>query len=176
MVQGKFLKTIKHLNYSWGTILHTHSNKYLYLNWYFFYHTLKLTKFVPERNSSVNNQYTLNCAIRNFFRKTQSIFFLYIYKVSKGIHKNTRGKSGKYMFLWKYVPTYKRLPITFTWLIKEMRMSTQRKLHLRILQTLINMSHNPLETWPYRIKLFTYNYVYQNCKKTLATNYLSVKV
>lgn len=44
-----------------------------------------------------------------FFKKTQPIFTLYIYKVNKNIYKNTRGKSGKFTFIWKYVPLYKRL-------------------------------------------------------------------
>ena len=36
-------------------------------------------------------------------------FCFYIKSVSKTLRKNSRGKSGKYMLVWKYVPVYKRL-------------------------------------------------------------------
>ena len=31
------------------------------------------------------------------------MFSFYIYKVDKKIFKNTRGKSGKFTFIWKYI-------------------------------------------------------------------------
>jgi hypothetical protein len=42
------------------------------------------------------------------FQHFLPMFSFYIYKVDKKIFKNTRGKSGKYTFIWKYVAPYKR--------------------------------------------------------------------
>jgi len=44
----------------------------------------------------------------------EPMFSFYIYKVDKKIFKNTRGKSGKYTFLWKFIPPYKRQFFVFT--------------------------------------------------------------
>ena len=40
--------------------------------------------------------------------KIDPIFSFYVYKVDKAIYKNSRGRSGKYTFIWKYLPPYKR--------------------------------------------------------------------
>lgn len=42
---------------------------------------------------------SLKFLLSRFIRKAQAIFALYTYKISKNIYKNTRGKSGKFMFL-----------------------------------------------------------------------------
>ena len=51
----------------------------------------------------------LKVVLNKLLQTTKPLFSLYITKVSKNIYKNTRGKSGKYLFVWKYVPDYKRL-------------------------------------------------------------------
>ena len=51
---------------------------------------------------------TLNQLLINTFKKFNFLFSFYIYKVDKQIYKNSRGKSGKYTFVWKYLAPYKR--------------------------------------------------------------------
>lgn len=41
-------------------------------------------------------------------KKFRYLFSFYVYKVDKSIYKNSRGKSGKFTFVWKYVAPYKR--------------------------------------------------------------------
>jgi len=173
MSNGNFLKSLIQLNKSWDYLVKPHLYNSDLLKWYSVLNQLSSSS-VPIPKSPVDT--SLNFFITNFIRKAQPIFCLYMYKISKNIYKNTRGKSGKFMFLWKYVPTYKRLFVVMSWLMRELRVMSQRKLSLRLLQLVTNMSQSPLNTWVHRVKLFSYNYVYRGCKKTLASTYISVKV
>jgi len=174
MNSGNFIKSLTQLNISWNDSL---NNFFMLsqntLSWYFVYNQLNHTYTKQHKHTPIT---TLNQLLTTYIRKAQPIFSLYVYKISKNIYKNTRGKSGKFMFLWKYVPTYKRLFIVTSWLIKELGVLPQRKLKLRLTQLLLNMSQAPTKTWAHRIKFFSYNYVYRSCRKTLASTYTSVKV
>jgi len=174
MSNGNFIKTLLQLNYSWNISLLKSNISLGYNNWHVLYLLLTDNNLLSN-NFSVHKQ-DLNQFIIDFIRKSYSIFSLYIYKVNKNIYKNTRGKSGKFMFVWKYVPVYKRLLIVMSWLLKELRVIPQRKFHLRITSLIHNMSKQPLKTWPLRVKMFSYNYVYRNCRNTLASSYISTKV
>jgi hypothetical protein len=175
MSNGNFLKLLIKLNAAWYNLLQPHSNNRSILSWYdSFLQINNNSNLVPDTKPSVNT--TLNLFLTNFIRKAQPVFCLYMYKISKNIYKNTRGKSGKFMFLWKYVPTYKRLFVVISWLMRELRVIPQRKLSLRLVQLLGTMSQSPHKTWIHRVKYFSYNYVYRSCRKTLASTYISVKV
>lgn len=102
------------------------------------------------------------------------IFSFYIYKVDKQIFKNTRGKSGKYTFIWKYVASYKRLFLVMFWLMKELRISPGRSLKNRLSHLLQLFILSPTKTWIFRVKKFSHNYVYRNCRNTLAETYRTV--
>lgn len=173
MCGGSFLKSLTTLNLSWNDSLNNYfSSVNSSYGWYTCYsHLVANNLDWRTKSNTLNLQQFLN----TFIRKSQSIFSLYVYKISKNIYKNTRGKSGKFMFVWKYVPVYKRLFIVTTWLIKELRVMPQRKLRLRLLQLILNMSQSSSQTWAYRVKTFSYNYVYRSCRKTLASTYTSVK-
>jgi hypothetical protein len=99
------------------------------------------------------------------------LFAFYIYKVDKKIFKNTRGKSGKYTFIWKYVSSYKRLSLVMHWVIKELRMKPGRTLTDRLRLVIQTIAQNPENTWMFKVKRFSHNYVYRNCRKTLAETY-----
>jgi len=102
------------------------------------------------------------------------MFSFYIYKVDKQIFKNTRGKSGKYTFIWKYVTQYKRIFLVMYWLLKELRMMPGRTLRDRLRAILYTFIFRPNKTWIHKIKKFSNNYVYRNCRHTLAENYRTV--
>ena len=109
-----------------------------------------------------------------FFRnltKMLPVFSFYIYKVDKQIFKNTRGRSGKYTFIWKYVTPYKRSHVVMFWLMRELRVSPGRSIHERLLTMLRIFIFAPQKTWMWRVKQFSANYVYLNCRRTLAEHY-----
>ena len=98
-------------------------------------------------------------------------FSFYIYKVDKQIFKNTRGKSGKFTFIWKYVSSYKRLSLVMFWLMKEVRVRPGRTIFDRMHSVFTDLLLHPQATWIYRVKKFSNNYVYYNSRKTLGETY-----
>lgn len=106
-------------------------------------------------------------------KKLKPMFAFYIYKVDKNIYKNTRGKSGKFTFIWKYVAPYKRVPLTLSWLAKELRTRPGYTFSKRLHSLLTSLLFETKTLWPYKIKKFSHNYVYRNCRKTLAESYIT---
>lgn len=128
-----------------------------------------------SKQSTLNKDLYSEWDIRNilFFNiyKLLPLFAFYIYKVDKKIYKNTRGKSGKYTFIWKYVSSYKRFNLVFYWLAKELRVKVGRSLQDRLYNLIKLLVFNYSNTWIFRVKKFSNNYVYRNCRRTLAETY-----
>lgn len=112
----------------------------------------------------------------NFFIKTNlllklnkvlPIFSYFIYSVDKNIKKYSRGKSGKYVFVWKYVAYYKRIYIAMRWIVKEMKFNNDKKISNRIIKTLTNLENDLESSFAWKSKVFSHNYVFKNFKKTL---------
>lgn len=75
------------------------------------------------------------------------MFSFYIYKVDKKIFKNTRGKSGKYTFIWKYVTPYKRFMLVMFWLMRELKITQGRQIKDRLRGLLHTFIFHPKQTW-----------------------------
>lgn len=123
---------------------------------------------------SISSECALDLIFFNNIRKLVPIFSFYIYKVDKKIYKNSRGRSGKFTFIWKYVSPYKRLFLVMHWLIKELRSSPGRSLSERISSLLKIVITTPEKTSAFKIRKFSHNYVYTNCRRTLAETYVTV--
>lgn len=95
------------------------------------------------------------------------LFSFYIRKVDKSIRKHSRGKSGKYTIMWKYVPVYKRLYITTRWLLKDLKFQKSKTFTERLFKTLETFLTNPEVSFVYKLRKFTHYFVFQNFKKTL---------
>jgi len=172
---GNFYKSLITLSKAWSTSLQLYS-QYTNLNFnpncfpiLYPLHVTTTDTFTYQPNLTLSN------FLARFVRNVQPVYTVYTYKVSKNIYKNTRGKSGKFMFLLKYVPVYKRFFIIANWLIKELRVLVQRKLKNRLMQLIHQMSNAPSNMWISRLNNFSHNYVYRNCKSTLGSTYKYVK-
>lgn len=119
--------------------------------------------------------FTIKNTYNSFFfkklKQLEPIFLFYIYKVDKSIFKNSRGRSGKFTFIWKYITPYKRSLIIYHWLIKELRIINKKTLKERLDFLVRQVVFDRNSTWIYKIRKFSYNYVYYNCKSTLARSY-----
>jgi len=137
--------------------------------------------FLFKNNASTDFKYPLTSLniLKNIIWINKSLFeplfIFYIYKISKNIYKNTRGKSGKYLFIWKYIPSYKRTYLIFYWILRELKLKNGRYLINRFLLLFETIIHNPKQTWVYKMKKFSHNYVFLNAKYTLGRNYRTVK-
>ncbi len=118
-----------------------------------------------------NYYFDVNKNIVSNLKKLEPIFLFYVYKVDKNIYKNTRGKSGKYTFIWKYISSFKRKFLVMHWIMKELKMQSGRTLKDRLNSVLSTLYTNPEKTWIWKIRKFSHNYVYYNCRNTLAETY-----
>lgn len=123
---------------------------------------------------NIEDEWNINTLLFKNIYQMLPMFSFYIYKVDKKIFKNTRGKSGKFTFIWKFVAPYKRLMLVMHWLFKELRVKPGRSLNDRLYAIFDTLISNPQQTWIWRVRKFSHNYVYRNSRRTLAENYRTV--
>lgn len=103
------------------------------------------------------------------------IFMFFIHNVDKNVKKYSRGKSGKYSFVWKYIAPYKRFFTTLKLITKEIKFMNGRKLSIRIQNALILLFSDFQKSFIWKSKLFSYNYIFKNYRNTLMKTLKSVK-
>lgn len=131
------------------------------------------TNLLP-RNITFDSKSTKNILFYKNITSLYPLFLLYIYKVDKTIFKNSRGRSGKFTFIWKYIPPYKRKNLVYHWLAKDFK-TINRKSFTDRLDLLINRVTRDLDnTLIYKVRKFSYNYIYLNSRHTLGRTYRTV--
>ena len=103
------------------------------------------------------------------------LFHFYIYKVDKQIYKNSRGKSGKYTFLWKYIQSFKRSNFLISKLSKDIRFDVAKTFKSRLKSSVLVYSNSISKTLIYKSIRFSNNYVFLNSKNTLLQSYKTTK-
>ena len=103
--------------------------------------------------------------------KLDILFSFYIYKVDKHLFKNSRGKSGKFTFIWKYVPPYKRFNLISHWFMRELRITPGKTLNIRLVNLLTTFLTNFNNSWLWKVKKFSAVFVYSNLRNSLAQTY-----
>lgn len=99
----------------------------------FFYKVHLLNNFFLE--TSLISQVAprnLNTMVYKNLMKLDLLFSFFVYKVDKHIFKNSRGKSGKFTFVWKYIPPYKRFSFISHWIMREVRITPGKNLIKRL--------------------------------------------
>lgn len=165
-------------------------------DWSFIYHFFLQTNFTTSTQTSSywnretlyldrlhklsNNDYQFNSQVRlknTLFDSLEAftpIFSFYIKKVSKTLRKNSRGKSGKYMLIWKYVPVYKRLFVTMRWFLKGLRFQKSRGFHERLHKIIEDFLLTPDLTFVSKVRRFTHKFVFAQHRQTLLKTLKSV--
>lgn len=109
--------------------------------------------------------------IKNFLIKLLSqispVFSYFIYSVDKNVRKFSRGKSGKYTFIWKYIPFYKRIRLSMRWIAKDIKFDQNKKFFDRISNVLLTLKSTPHKSFAWKSKIFAHNYVFKNFRSTL---------
>ena len=173
-IKSSFFLDYKSLNWRslyFTTVTYLHKSSALFKFSNLPYNTLSLNYKLSRDEISKLEYLTTNELIFQTFKKFNFLFSFYIYKVDKQIYKNSRGKSGKYTFVWKYVAPYKRNLLALHWLIKEMRITSGKTIYSRVTQVLNNFLFNTNHTWIWKIKRFSLNYTYFNLRRTLGETY-----
>ena len=164
-----------YVTYSWLQVYNTLSNFIITSSSYKLPDSLKISDPYGRLIDEIGTNYTSHNDYRTSFidnlKLLEPMFLFYIYKVDKNIYKNSRGRSGKFTFLWKYVSPYKRRYLVMSWLAKEVKMQPGKNFYSRLFNVINNLITNPNSTFISKIRKFSYNYVYYNCRKTLAETY-----
>ena len=124
-------------------------------------HTLTSNTLHLQSNRDMMN--LLLTKIRDFL----PLFSFYIRKVDKSIRKHSRGKSGKYTIIWKYIPSYKRLFVTMRWFLKDLKFQKARHLDARLYKTIETFFLSPELSFVAKLRRFSHFFVFHNYKKTL---------
>jgi hypothetical protein len=98
------------------------------------------------------------------------MFSYFVYNVDKNIRKYTRGKSGKYVFIWKYIAPYKRTYLTFRWFLQDVKFDDKRVFEDRLKNMWHNLTFNFKNTYAWKAKNYTYSYIFKNFRKSLMVN------
>lgn len=124
--------------------------------------------------NNINKSSDLSFFVKNFFysllSKVSPIFSYFIYSVDKNIRKYSRGKSGKYTFIWKYVAPYKRIKLSMRWIVKDIKFYQSQKFNDRLVKTFENLLINHEKSFAWKSKIFSHNYVFKNYKKSLMSS------
>lgn len=120
-----------------------------------------------DRFKHADDRFFLKNYLQLRLSSVSPVFSYFIYSVDKNIRKFSRGKSGKYTFVWKYVAPYKRRTLAMRWIAKDIKFSQQKTASDRILKTLIGLTVAPEASFAWKSKIFAHNYVFRNFRKSL---------
>lgn len=103
------------------------------------------------------------------------VFNFFVFNVDKNIRKFARGKTGKYVFIWKFIPLHKRNALVLKLIKKNINFNNGKKLTNRLFNLLTQIFFEPQKTFLWKNKIFIYNYVFKNFKKSLMLNLRTIR-
>lgn len=113
--------------------------------------------------------------LRLNIRKLNPIFKYQILAVPKKTRKNSRGKSGRYRMVWKYVAPYRRDILVFRWFMQDLWHNEGRNLLERFSESLIRLVHNYKHTFMYENYRYIHYKIYFKFRLSLFKNYRTLK-
>lgn len=126
--------------------------------------------YFVNNNKTVNVSFFLKNYLYSLLSKVSPVFSYFIYSVDKNIRKFSRGKSGKYTFIWKYVAPYKRTKLSMRWIVKDIKFHDGQKFDERLIKTLESLILSPEKSFAWKSKIFSHNYVFKNFRKSLMSS------
>lgn len=193
-LKAKVLRVLGSNFFRFFTTLQSNLTPLTFVNWkpvHFFLNKLLITSKVSYLNPTFPDETPLEIQYGNTFfsnglsfNATNSFEYLFfelikdyfpifnfaVRKVDKSVRKNSRGRSGKYVIVWKYIPAYKRLYTTLRWFLQDLKFQKNRTFmerFKRILETLMLTPHLSLVC---KTRRFVHAYVFHNLKNKLMRN------
>lgn len=169
----------------------TEKNLEVTANWFHMYHFYNTIWAKPYKFSPVLYNQPFHSLFDSFFARKMKycttthhlksyllkrmivvhpLFHFFVYNVDKNIRKFSRKKGSKYVFIWKYVPFYKRNLLATKLVAKNLKFQPGRTFCDRFTSSLTLLATHPKQSYPYEINQFINNYVFKNLSKTLLTN------
>jgi len=135
---------------------------------------LPYNNFFFKNEKMFENVFFIKNFINDKLSQLTPLFTYYIYNVDKNIRKYTRGKSGKYVFVWKYVAPYKRKFLMFRWFLKDIKFDDNREFPKRLIKMFEKLTFNLKGTYAWRAKNYTYTFIFKNFRKTFMSSLKTV--
>jgi len=107
-------------------------------------------------------------------RSSTPSFSFFVNSVNKLKRRHSRGKSGKYEIIWKYVPQYKRILVVLRWLVKDIQFQKAKTLKARIESSLETLLFNKTKHLVHQLRHFVHRFVFYRHRKTLLTTLRTV--
>lgn len=94
-------------------------------------------------------------------------FSFFVNSVNKLKRRHSRGKSGKYEIIWKYVPRYKRLLVVLRWLLKDIQFQKSKTFQQRLERSLETLLFNKSNHLVYQLRQFVHRFVFNRYRNAL---------
>ena len=100
-----------------------HSTNYIKVSTYSWIHEIYKVPQFPwlTLNKRSTTFWWLHSLLYTEIIRYLPVFSFYVQRVDKLKRRHSRGKSGKYTIIWKFVPQYKRFLTVLRWLVKDIR-------------------------------------------------------
>lgn len=105
--------------------------------------------------------------LTNFLTNKQPIFTFYVQKTDKNILKYSRGRSGKYSLIWRYVPLHKRLGVLAQWFKKDVKLQKTTSYYKRVFKVLEFLFLTPTLSLVTKLRTFVHKFVFQKYRKQI---------
>lgn len=142
----------------------------------------KILKFFLNFNKIQEDEFRTNnflISFKNFIFKLiipiLPLFNFFIYNVDKNIKKFSRGKTGKFIFIWKYISPHKRENLILKLLKKNIIFQSGKNYFLKLFNLISQIIYNSQNNFLYKSKKFISHYVYKNFKKSLMIKMKTLK-
>lgn len=103
----------------------------------------------------------------DLLREYYPVFSMKARRVDKLRYKHSRGKSGKYLVEWRYIPRYKRLNSVLRWLTEDVVLQRASTFRNQILNSLNLLLTNPSEHLVSKNRNYVHKYVYSRYRQSL---------
>jgi hypothetical protein len=113
--------------------------------------------------------------LRLNIRKLNPIFKYQVLAVPKKTRKNSRGKSGRYRMVWKYVAPYRRDILVMRWFMQDLWHNEGRNLLERFSESLVRLVQNYKHTFMYENYRYIHYKVYFKFRLSLFKHYRTLK-
>lgn len=101
----------------------------------------------------------------------QPLFHFSLYSLDKRARKSGRKKASKYIFIWKYVPTYKRKALLLKLIANNIKFNQGHTLKSRLEASLDTLYKDPQNSHVVQTNRFAHHYVFKNFRRSLLTNF-----
>ena len=123
----------------------------------------------------IDHSTTWETLLRKNIRRLNPIFKYQILAVPKKTRKNSRGKSGRYRMVWKYVPPYRRDILVMRWFMQDLWHNEGRNLLERFSESLIRLAYQYKYTFMYENYRYIHYKIYFKFRLSLFKHYRTLK-